>query len=103
MDGPEEAFRTACRAHARHGTTSLLPTTTVARHDQHLTFLGLCRRFKGERPRPRVLGAHFYGPYFGREARGWHPEGPLRPPAPRADNAYLEVAHRLATAPLAPD
>src|SRR5262245_49476031 len=31
MDGTEEAFRTVCRAHARHGTTSLLPTTTVAR------------------------------------------------------------------------
>src|SRR5437660_541221 len=28
MDGTETAFRAACRAHARHGTTSLLPTTT---------------------------------------------------------------------------
>src|SRR5262245_12199520 len=46
MDGAEEAFRTACRAHLRHGTTSLLPTTTVARHDQLLTFLELCRRLK---------------------------------------------------------
>src|SRR5688572_24662512 len=43
MDGTEEAFRAACRAHLRHGTTSLLPTTTVAGHEQHLTFLGLCR------------------------------------------------------------
>src|SRR5687768_2478002 len=32
MDGTEEAFRTVCRAHARHGTTALLATTTVARH-----------------------------------------------------------------------
>src|SRR5262245_20773236 len=32
MDGTATAFRTVCRAHARHGTTSLLPTTTVARH-----------------------------------------------------------------------
>src|SRR5947209_9606901 len=32
MDGTAEAFGTVCRAHARHGTTSLLPTTTVARH-----------------------------------------------------------------------
>ena len=30
MDGTIEAFQTVCRAHARHGTTSLLPTTTVA-------------------------------------------------------------------------
>src|SRR3954470_17797363 len=65
MDGTEEAFRTACRAHARHGTTSLLPTTTVARHDQHLAFLDACRRMQREGTGgARVLGAHFYGPYF---------------------------------------
>src|SRR5438132_9541617 len=31
MDGTPDAFRAVCQAHARHGTTSLLPTTTVAR------------------------------------------------------------------------
>src|SRR5262249_37578137 len=61
MGGTEEAFRTVCRAPARHGTTSLLPTTTVARHDQHLTFLGLCRRLKQDPASgARILGAHFY-------------------------------------------
>ena len=30
MDGTAEAFRTVCRCHARHGTTSLTPTSTVA-------------------------------------------------------------------------
>src|SRR4051812_38681412 len=29
MDGTDEAFRGVCQAHARHGTTALLPTTTV--------------------------------------------------------------------------
>src|SRR5262249_23935016 len=48
MDGTAEAFRTVCRAHARHGTTSRLPTTTVARHEQHLAFLNVCRRLKRE-------------------------------------------------------
>src|SRR4029079_2866023 len=80
MDGTPEAFRTVCRAHARHGTTALLPTTTVARHDQQLGFLALCRRLKGPAAGSRILGAHFYGPYFGREARGCHPADPIRPP-----------------------
>src|SRR5690242_18634414 len=63
MDGTAEAFRTVCAAHARHGTTSLLPTTTVARHEQHLAFLDLCRRFRREDTGgAHVLGAHFYGP-----------------------------------------
>src|SRR5262245_35866918 len=71
MDGTAEAFRTVCRAHTRHGTTSLLPTTTVARHEQILAVFELCRRFQTEEIEgSRVLGAHFYGPYFGREAVG---------------------------------
>src|SRR6266446_2711276 len=65
MDGTGDAFRTICRAHARHGTTSLLPTTTVARHEQHLAFLDVCRRLQREGTGgARILGAHFYSPYF---------------------------------------
>src|SRR5438105_8370413 len=83
MDGTEAAFRTVCRAHARHGTTSLLPTTTVARHEQHLAFLDTCRRLKNEDSGgARILGAHFYGPYFALEARGCHPGAAVRPPSP---------------------
>ena len=58
MDGTVEAFRTVCAAHARHGTTSLLPTTTVARHDQHLAFLESCQRLMHEGTGgARILGA----------------------------------------------
>ena len=105
MDGTEEAFRAVCRAHARHGTTSLLPTTTVARHDQHLTFLDLCRRVKAERRdgEAAVLGAHFYGPYFAPEARGCHPANALRRPLPNEYMAYLEYADCIATATVAPE
>lgn len=85
MDGTAEAFTTVCRAHARHGTTSLTPTSTVARHDQSLRFLELCRRFRHEPTGgARVLGGHLYGPYFALEARGCHPAADVRPPA-RAD------------------
>src|SRR5947208_9399171 len=74
MDGTADAFRRACQAHARHGTTSLLPTTTVARHEQHLAFLETCRRLKEEGTGgATIVGAHFYGPYFAPEARGCHP------------------------------
>ena len=105
MDGTEDAFRAVCRAHARHGTTSLLPTTTVARHDQQLTFLDLCRRMKAG-PRAgeaRVLGAHFYGPYFAAEARGCHPGASIRPPRPEEYNSYLNYADCITTATVAPE
>jgi N-acetylglucosamine-6-phosphate deacetylase len=104
MDGTPEAFRTVCQAHARHGTTSLTPTTTVARHEQHLEFLKTCRKLKKEGTGgARILGAHFYGPYFGREARGCHPEAPVRPPTPDEYNQYLEFADCIATATVAPE
>jgi N-acetylglucosamine-6-phosphate deacetylase len=104
MDGTPEAFRAVCQAHARHGTTSLLPTSTAARHDQVLTFLGLCRRFRAEDTGgARVLGAHFYGPYFAAEARGCHPAEPIRPPDPAEFAAYLDFADAIATATVAPE
>src|SRR6059058_966206 len=65
MDGTADAFRSACQAHARHGTTSLLPTSCAAPHEAILAFLDCCRRLKAEGTGgARVLGAHFYGPYF---------------------------------------
>lgn len=102
MDGTAEAFTTICRAHARHGTTSLLPTTTVARHDQALVMLGLCRRFKSEDTGgARVLGAHFYGPYFNFDARGAHPGAGVRNPVPEEYEQYLAFADAIVTASVA--
>jgi N-acetylglucosamine-6-phosphate deacetylase len=104
MDATPEAFRAALRCHARHGTTRMAVTTTVARHEQILAVLELTRRFRGV-PEPsgsRVLGAHFYGPYFRHEARGAHPAGPIRPPVEREFSAYLAYADDLVTATIAP-
>src|SRR5205823_5333932 len=90
MDGTPDAFRAVARAHARHGTTSLLATTTVARHEQHLAFLEVCRRLKRDGTGgARILGAHFYGPYFAPEARGCHPAAGLRPPSRDEYEQYL--------------
>jgi N-acetylglucosamine-6-phosphate deacetylase len=104
MDGTEAAFQAICLAHARHGTTSILPTTTVARHEQHLGFLDLCRRLqRAGTAGARILGAHFYGPYFAREARGCHPAAPVRAPLPEEYGDYLEYADTIATATVAPE
>jgi N-acetylglucosamine-6-phosphate deacetylase len=91
MDGTDAAFRNICQAHARHGTTSLLPTTTVARHDQHLAFLKVCRNLReADTGGARILGAHFYGPYFAKEARGCHPGAAVRPPKAVEYQQYLD-------------
>lgn len=105
MDGTAESFRLALQAHARHGTTRMAVTTTVARHDQILATLELTRKFRAS-PEPngsRVMGAHFYGPYFRYEARGAHPGGPIRPPVEQEFSQYLEYADDLVTATIAPE
>ncbi len=92
MDGTEAAFRAICEAHARHGTTCLLPTTTVASHAHHLAFLEVCRRLQNiDTGGARIHGAHFYGPYFAKEARGCHPGGEVRPPTPNEYEQYLDT------------
>jgi N-acetylglucosamine-6-phosphate deacetylase len=97
MDGTADAFATAVRAHARHGTTSIVPTTTVARHEQTMRFFDLCRAMKRQGPRPalgvaRVVGSHLYGPYFAPEKAGCHPKDAARPPTPDEYRQYLDYA-----------
>jgi N-acetylglucosamine-6-phosphate deacetylase len=104
MDGTPEAFATICAAHLRHGTTSLLPTSTVARHEQIIAFLKSCRAMKDAKPQAaRVLGAHFYGPYFAPSARGCHPAAALRPPEEFEFDEYLTYADAITLATIAPE
>jgi len=96
MDGTPEAFRTVCRCHLRHGTTSLTPTSTVARMDQYLRFLQLCGDLFGDIPGgARIIGSHFYGPYFARPARGCHPDQDFLVPSPENVEQFISLAAKL--------
>ena len=105
MDGTDRAFETALKCQARHGTTSLAATTTVARHEQIMTVLETARRFKqrSDAPGSRVMGVHFYGPYFRLEAKGAHPGAAIRPPVAEEYLQYLEYADSLVTCTVAPE
>jgi N-acetylglucosamine-6-phosphate deacetylase len=108
MDGTAAAFETAIRAHTRHGTTSIVPTSTVARHEQTIAFLENARSFWRGGAQPelglgRVAGAHLYGPYFNEEKVGCHPKDPARPPRPAEYEQYLAFADVLLTATCAPE
>ena len=111
MDGTAAAWRTVLRVHARHGTTSCAPTTTVAdpapiRAALDLAVEGVAEDgfglWDGE-PGARVLGAHFYGPYFAPGAEGCRPAGPLRPPESGEYAAYLLREGAICAASIAPE
>ena len=105
MDGTDEAFTKAITSHARHGTTSMAITTTVGTHERIMTVLETTRRFRKNpnAPGARVLGAHFYGPYFRYEARGAHPGAAIRAPVKEEYDQYLQYADSLITCTVAPE
>jgi N-acetylglucosamine-6-phosphate deacetylase len=85
MDGTPQAVRTANRAHARHGTTTVLPTTTTGTPAQLVAMLDAVQELRdGWRVEDgaRIGGVHWYGPYFAPDKVGAHPKGYERHPDP---------------------
>jgi N-acetylglucosamine-6-phosphate deacetylase len=81
-----------------------LATSTAAQHGQILAFLHQCRHFHNEDTGgAKVLGAHFYGPYFAEKARGCHPQGPIRPPEETEVTEFVSSADCIRTATIAPE
>jgi N-acetylglucosamine-6-phosphate deacetylase len=103
MDGTAEAFRTVCRCHLRHGTTSLTPTSTVARMSDYVRFLDLCDELYDWRAgsvsdrssTSRIVGCHFYGPYFARPARGCHPDQDFLTPTADNSDRLMQLAGKM--------
>ncbi|MBS0204285.1 MAG: N-acetylglucosamine-6-phosphate deacetylase [Planctomycetes bacterium] len=100
MDGDEASFAKVIAAHRRHGTTGIVPTSTVATHGQTLRFLELCQQFQRTGD---VLGAHLYGPFFNEDKVGCHPKAPARSPDRAEYEQYLEFADTILVATCAPE
>jgi N-acetylglucosamine-6-phosphate deacetylase len=72
-----EPFETLTRMHARHGTTSLLPTTMTAPREETEAVLAKLGRYIALPRAPstaRVLGVHLEGPYINRGRLGSQPD-----------------------------
>ncbi len=85
MDGTPDAVRIATRAHARHGTTTVFPTTTTGSPAQLAAMLDAvehCAHDWRVTDGARIAGAHWYGPYFAPDKIGAHPKGFERHPDP---------------------
>ena len=90
MDGTVEAVQTACQAHARHGTTTLFPTTTTGTPQRIMAMIESCARAKRvAKAGARIGGVHLYGPYFAEDKVGCHSVDGRRSPDPEEFDSYL--------------
>ena len=101
MDGTAEAVSTACRAHARHGTTTIFPTTTTGSPAQLTAMLRACievQRSGTVADGARIAGVHFYGPYFAPDKVGCHSQAGRRDPDAREYRRHFDTGIiRIAT------
>jgi N-acetylglucosamine-6-phosphate deacetylase len=101
MDGTPEAVRAALRCHARHGTTTIFPTTTTGSPAQIHRMLEACRAVQQAwtaADGARIAGVHLYGPYFAEDKVGCHSVEGRRAPEMQEYAAYFKDALvRIAT------
>jgi N-acetylglucosamine-6-phosphate deacetylase len=94
MDGTANAVETANRAHLRHGTTTIFPTTTTGTPEQLGRMIHACLEVRDAwKPGdgPAIGGIHFYGPYFAEDKVGCHPRDKRRDPVPEEYNHFFKL------------
>ena len=96
MDGTPDAVRIVCEAHARHGTTSIFPTTTTGSFRQIIAMIDACASVRKQRspdssPAATITGVHLYGPYFAEDKVGCHSKDGCRIPKVGEFQKYFDT------------
>ena len=104
MDGTVEAYLGATKMHAKHGTTSLLPTTLTSTNEELLKTFSIYKEAKAKNTEgASFLGLHLEGPYFAYGQKGAQDPKYLRNPEPEEYNAILEASDDIMRWSLAPE
>ena len=104
MDGTVEAYLGAAKMHAKHGITSLLPTTLTSTNEELLKTFSIYKEAKAKNTEgASFLGLHLEGPYFAYGQKGAQDPKYLRNPEPEEYNAILEASDDIMRWSLAPE
>lgn len=91
MDGTTEAFLNIAQIHAKHGTTSMLPTTlTCEKEDLIQTLEAYSQACLQNTHGAHFVGMHLEGPYFALSQRGAQDPKYIREPDPKEYKEIIE-------------
>ncbi len=94
MDGTRGAVTMVCQAHARHGTTTLFPTSSTGTDEQIHAMLAACVEVRDDwrvDSGSKIGGVHLYGPYFAKDKVGCHNLAACRVPKAAEFRRYFET------------
>lgn len=95
MDGDAAAILGAAKAHAMHGTTSIVPTGLAGELEDTQCFFNAFREAKGKKGGANLLGIHLEGPYYAQNFHGAIELEYLRNPAPEHYKKILSMTDDL--------
>ena len=93
-DGTPEDILAAALAHARHGTTTVYPTSPSVSHEELLSFIKnteIAMR-ENRKGKPYIAGAHLEGPYFSLKQCGAQDPRYIKAPVPTEYREAVELA-----------
>ena len=90
MEGTEEAFRGAIKAHMKHGTTSIFPTLSSSTVPMIEAAAETCTKLMAE-PNSPVLGLHLEGHYLNMAMAGGQLPENIKDPDP---NEYIPLVEK---------
>lgn len=104
MDNTTEAYIGAAEAHARYGTTSMVPTTLTSTQEELFHTFDIYKEAKKANTKgASFLGLHLEGPYFSYNQRGAQDPQYLRNPMPEEYNAILDRTGDIIRWSMAPE
>ncbi len=94
MDGTSECIVQGAKAHMKHGTTALLPTTLTSSNEElYQTIDNFHEAKKHLSDGPELLGLHLEGPYFNPVQAGAQDPKYLKSPDPKEYREIIDYAN----------
>ena len=104
LDASLESLQKMVKAHARGGTTSMVPTVVTASIDHMCEAVNTVRQAKAnDMEGSEILGVFLEGPYIAKEQKGAHNPRYIILPDPKDYKRFLELAGDVIMVGLAPE